>query len=51
MNDKLKPGSKEAIDAGCTCPVLHNRHGKGYAEDKDGKALYIFGEDCKIHNG
>ena len=32
--DKVKPpanpGSKEAIKAGCQCPVLDNNHGKGF---------------------
>jgi len=51
MNDKLKPGSKEAIDAGCKCPVIDNRNGKGYMTDENGKPLYIFNEDCRIHNG
>jgi len=30
MSDIPHPGSDKAIDAGCTCPVLDNGHGRGY---------------------
>lgn len=41
------PGTKEAIRAGCTCPVLDNSHGKGYM----GQAgVFIYTMGCKIHN-
>ena len=29
MNKTPNPGSDAAIEAGCTCPVLDNGHGKG----------------------
>jgi hypothetical protein len=38
-----KPGSDEAIAAGCICPVLDNSHGKG-----DGPFRVI--EGCPIHD-
>lgn len=25
----MNPGSPEAVDAGCECPVMDNRHGRG----------------------
>ena len=36
-----KPGSKEAIEAGCTCPVLDNADAQGVVE--------IINEECPIH--
>lgn len=45
-NDFLRPGSNEAIDAGCTCPVLDNSHGKGYLGQKD---VYVMTEGCPLH--
>lgn len=42
----LAPGSKEARDAGCTCPVLDNEHGKGYMGLS---GVYIYSGDCPIH--
>jgi len=29
MTDKPNPGSDEALDQGCSCPVMDNGHGKG----------------------
>src|ERR1017187_7325166 len=26
----LAPGSQSALDAGCSCPVIDNEHGRGY---------------------
>lgn len=28
MSDWKNPGSREALDAGCRCPVMDNNHGK-----------------------
>lgn len=43
----LKPGSKEAQEAGCLCPVLDNHHGAGYM----GKAnVYVYNATCPVHN-
>ena len=54
MNDKPKikkpnPGTKEAIDAGCTCPVLDNRHGRGYMGMGGGEGIFCYSEGCPIH--
>jgi len=47
---ELNPGSREAIAAGCTCPVLDNHHGQGIAKDPDGNLIFWYSMDCKIHN-
>ena len=48
MQSKIPPpGSKEAINLGCTCPVLDNAHGKGIPS-KTG-TLYWFNGSCEIH--
>lgn len=53
MNKKLQeakkdkvpnPGSEEAIEQGCTCPVLDNAHGKGI-----GNGLYWYAGNCPVH--
>ena len=40
------PGSNEALDKGCLCPVLSNAHGRGVGGD--GEDFWING-DCPIH--
>jgi hypothetical protein len=42
-----KPGSDEAIDQGCTCPVLDNAHGAGYLGL--GRGWWIAG-GCPLHD-
>ena len=42
----LRPGSDEAIAAGCKCPVLDNAHGKGWLGMG---GVYVMREDCPIH--
>lgn len=46
------PGSKEAVDQGCTCPVMDNHHGAGIPfREKDGTTsvqFWINGE-CQLH--
>lgn len=41
------PGSKEAQEKGCKCPVMDNHYGKGYYGD--GKIFVIMG-NCTLHN-
>lgn len=46
------PGSPKAVDAGCTCPVLDNAHGRGTwgtfnAPQKD--KLFCVCADCPLH--
>jgi len=43
---EYNPGSDEAIDNGCTCPVLDNGHGRGYM-GVEGKFVISF--DCPLH--
>jgi len=40
------PGSKEAQELGCACPVMDNHHGKGYM-GMDG--VFVYSGDCKVH--
>lgn len=46
MTDEPSPGSCEAIDAGCTCPVLDNAYGEGIAGNGE---RYWKSFDCPIH--
>ena len=41
------PGSDEALDQGCTCPVLDNGHGRGVG-DPDSPWFWT-ARDCPIH--
>ena len=44
------PGSPEAVEHGCTCPVFDNCKGRGCGlTDKDGKPLYYINEKCQLH--
>jgi len=43
------PGTQEAIDAGCTCPVLDNSYGWGYTGIGGGEGIYCYNEGCPIH--
>lgn len=46
------PGTKEALDLGCTCPVMDNAHGKGIPlPNKKGEIVYCFwySGDCPVH--
>lgn len=51
MSDELKPnpGSQEARDIGCTCPVLDNHYGEGAYNDKEGVPLFWIAEECPVH--
>lgn len=42
------PGSRRAVDAGCTCAVIDNGYGRGYGGDgeKFGWAITV---DCPLH--
>jgi hypothetical protein len=49
---KPNPGTKEAIEAGCICPVLDNNYGKGIPiKTKDGtiQTGYWMDGACPIH--
>jgi hypothetical protein len=38
------PGSQEALDLGCLCPVVDNCHGRGVAP-----GIFVYREDCPVH--
>lgn len=42
--EKPSPGSPEAIERGCTCPVLDNNHGRGR-----GDGQFWVRQDCPLH--
>ena len=42
------PGSKEAQDAGCTCPILDNEYGEGV--DYEDKKVFWITEGCPLHD-
>lgn len=49
MSDEVEkpyPGSKEATDQGCTCPVLDNHKGLGRAGNQE---VFVMNADCPIH--
>ena len=53
MNKPPNPSSREAIDLGCTCPVLDNAHGRGYmggAEDNEGRTVFVYTGGCPVHD-
>lgn len=44
------PGSDEAIEQGCTCPVLANNYGKGvFLPEEPSEPYYWKSSDCPIH--
>lgn len=44
------PGSKEALELGCTCPVWDNYNGGGFIWFGTEGFFYI-SEDCPLHAG
>lgn len=46
---KPNPGSDEAIEAGCLCPVMDNAHGKGCFVDEEGNPAFWISKECPIH--
>jgi hypothetical protein len=48
MSEKEKPtpGSDEAIQIGCTCPVMDNAHGQGAYGQPD---TFWVSVDCPVH--
>jgi hypothetical protein len=43
------PGSPEAREAGCRCPILDNNHGRGAYRDPDGTPQFWIVEHCPMH--
>jgi hypothetical protein len=46
--DEPNPGSDEAIERGCTCPVLDNGHGRGYMGN-GAKYGFVITAGCPLH--
>ena len=44
-----QPGSSEAINQGCTCPVMDNNNGKGIGPMKDGTMMFWRSGGCTLH--
>ena len=47
MADKPNPGSPEAVDLGCTCPIIDNHYGKGA---QGVPHLFWYTPGCPIHH-
>jgi hypothetical protein len=43
------PGSREALDQGCKCPVYDNSHGQGIGKDESGEEMFWINADCPLH--
>ena len=43
------PGSREAFDQGCICPVLDNAYGRGYYGNAE-KNGYVIVMGCPVHD-
>lgn len=48
MGDLPNPGSNDAYQMGCTCPVMDNHHGAGIPTE-DGPVFIIIG-GCPLHD-
>lgn len=46
---KPNPGSKEAQEQGCECPVIDNHYGKGIPIKNEENNFWI-SENCPLHN-
>lgn len=42
------PGSDEALNLGCICPVLDNCHGRGLGDNGE-KHGWVYRMDCPVH--
>lgn len=43
------PGSDEALDLGCRCPVLDNANGRGAWGSSGEDAVFWINGDCPLH--
>lgn len=43
------PGSREAQDLGCSCPVLDNARGRGAWGSEGKDAIFFITDGCKVH--
>lgn len=49
MDWKYDPGTKEAVQEGCTCPIWDNHNGAGIGVQSDGSKLFWLVEGCPVH--
>jgi len=49
-NGTLRPGSTEAREKGCTCPILDNHYGRGRGGEGEKYGWWIV-QDCPLHGG
>jgi hypothetical protein len=43
------PGSPEAVEKGCKCPVMDNHYGKGFPLGKENEPMFWVSFDCPLH--
>ncbi len=43
------PGSQEAINRGCTCPVIDNHHGEGVPMGGGSGVSFWMNAGCPVH--
>ena len=49
MTDKKpNPGSPEAVQQGCKCPVMDNHNGRGFHMGDNGPMFWMV-RDCPLH--
>ena len=46
-NMQPNPGSPEALDRGCTCPIVDNHGGNGFGDP----LLFWITDGCPLHDG
>lgn len=47
MSEKIPdPGTEEAIEMGCICPVMDNNYGEGYMGME---GVFVFNCNCPVH--
>lgn len=48
MNPEIPdPGTDEALQQGCTCPVYDNNHGRGYMGQE---GIFVYSMGCPVHS-
>ena len=51
LNLTPNPGSKKAVEQGCTCPEMDNHYGQGVGYDgESGIPLFWINEGCPLHD-
>lgn len=49
MREHPTPGSREALALGCKCPVIDNRHGRGWIGTPGATPLFVKAAHCPLH--